>query len=209
MSIKKKILIGLAALPVLLILYLIVNAYIVSPIQDSYDKLRFDELSSKMKKVYNEVLATAGDKEEWKYETSCRDASDSEISFGEDGYTCKMRMSTIAIRTDIGDTDKLHQKYYPVISALTFITPRERLQDDFYEDAKRGELLKDAFISYSSSIDKTVYCGYFINGDTLGGSFGFYGSPDRLKDLDDNTEVSLLYFECEIHSNKDWYNILR
>lgn len=208
MSTKKKLVTSIIAVPTALVLYLLTMTYIVSPIQDGYDKLRFDELNTQMTKMYNEVLATAGDEEEWKYDTDCRYASEDAISIGE-GYNCTMKISTIVLRTDIADTDNLHKKYYPIVSSATFITPREALLIDTYRDTGSRTLIKDAYIRYSSTIDETVDCSYFINADKLSNTLDYYNLLAQDKSLNEDSEISTVYFKCEIHSNQDWYNKIR
>ncbi len=195
--ILRNILLGIAAVPVLLILF-IVGTLLLSPVFDAIDQSKFTKLDNQSRELYAQLQAASGGAETWEYEASCYDMNRGQggFSFTAD-YRCGTKIFTELPVASAVQLNDLHEKYYPVVDGSKILKPFTEL------DKQRPSAFGVKFVSstgekqYKTS-EGDIKCRYLIelsDGENIG-----YGIP-----LNAGNAIVTISLECSDKSREDWY----
>lgn len=196
----RNILIGLASLPLLLALFIIVVVYVITPILETIDKSKFDNLADESHVLYDDIVRASGGQESWTYNKSCEPEYSGPWPTGV--YYCTMRISTEVQVTAVEQFVTLHNKYYPVVDESPILSPTDNLKKAYPGDFGVRFVVSSAERHYNLSNDNSIDCTYLArlsqsNKDTEIG----YGIA--IKDGIGKVNIGL---ECTDKARKDWYN---
>lgn len=201
-SIIKIILIGIGVIISLFIGFILILIYIVSPINASYDQLKYDRLNTEFKRVYREIVATSGDSIKWSYVDKC--ILGGGLNGYESPYTCSIELSAEIPTQEIKKVRELHDTYFPIIDKASFLTPKSNVLESFH--SRKGEVvyIDSADKSYSSTIHENLLCTYLINivqTDRIPSDHNPIGSSFT----DGHPGIITIYFKCSGDALGDWY----
>ncbi len=197
MTIVKKILLVIVAIPVLFILF-IIGTMVTAPIFDNIDKARFETLDKQSKLIYEAVKAKSGDVEKWKYEASCDDILAGPWPTGE--FLCGTSLSTQIDVTSAAQVSALHEKYYPVIDSSNSLKPTTELDRQSIGQFGVSFVVSSAEKYYVITND--IRCTYLIKLDQFSGVFDKerYGTP-----IENNKGTVDISLNCADKARDDWY----
>lgn len=197
------VLLSLVAVPVLFILFIIISI-LLSPLFDSFDRTKFDQMDSQTRTIFNALQSASGGSEMWKYEAKC----DAELSgdWPTGKYYCKSEAITTVGAINAVQFLALHEKYYPIIHNSTLLRSTSELDKEKPEEFGSSFVVSSAEEKYEL-INGGEKCDYVAElaqpYDVTKDYSNSYGSP-----IAQGGKI-ILSLTCTATAKGNWYEFSR
>lgn len=143
-----------------IVLFICVCNFIISPIQHHQDEKKFQELDSRMRILYDQIVAASDGRDQWKYLDRCVSASFGPFSNGD--YSCSIIIATETKATSTDELVRQYKTYFPIFNNSEFLKSQDVEEPSFSPTIERFgkefvvSMVAKNFIEKESS----VVCNY-------------------------------------------------
>lgn len=185
------------------ILY-IIGLFATSPLFDKFDHDKFIALDTQMQGVYQQLKATSGGVDDWKYRKVCTEELAGDWPTGV--FFCDVTISLDKKATSVADVNNLQAKYYPIINSSDTLRRTTELDLEAPSDFGKNFVVSSAEQRYQET--KTgIECDYLI--------YLYQNTDDSLKTYEENVSYGsalnggignlLVSLKCSERARNSWY----
>lgn len=180
-------------------LYILLSIYVISPTLEHFDKIKFDNLDSYSRSMFDKLSDASLGAEKWKYTKECVPQHDAWFATGEFMCTTKSRTQTNV--TSASGVNNLNDKYFEVVESFSSLKAKDYAV--FYPTTFGVKFQVSSIIKrYVYNSDNGLQCTYEIQLDQPDKDNVYTNYGD---DITGNVGQVDISFTCEGIARGNWF----